>query len=96
MYTGWSVTVAGAFVYRAGQLGLFKQIQDLNPYKDDKGTLGAVATFVAVTTARTVIMPFNYPFDTVSQNGKFVVVAVAQKRKKKFSILGSSSFDVGE
>jgi len=65
LYTGWSVTVMGAFVYRAGQLGLFKQIQDLNPYQADKGTLGAISSFVAVTTARTVIMPFNYPFDTV-------------------------------
>jgi len=65
LYTGWSVTVAGAFVYRAGQLGCFKQIQDLNPYAHDKGTLGAVSSFLAVTTARTVIMPFNYPFDTV-------------------------------
>jgi solute carrier family 25 (adenine nucleotide translocator) protein 4/5/6/31 len=27
LYTGWAVTCAGAFVYRAGQLGLFKQIQ---------------------------------------------------------------------
>ena len=27
--------------------------------------LGAVSSFVAVTTARTVIMPFNYPFDTI-------------------------------
>jgi len=65
LYTGWSVTVAGAFVYRAGQLGLFKQIQDMNPYQNDKGTIGAVSSFVAVTTARTAIMPFNYPFDTV-------------------------------
>jgi len=65
LYTGWSVTVAGAFVYRAGQLGFFKQIQDLNPYAKDKGTLGAVSSFVAVTTARTAVMPFNYPFDTV-------------------------------
>jgi len=65
LYTGWSVTVAGAFVYRAGQLGCFKQIQDMNSYKDDKGTLGAVSAFVSVTMARTVIMPFNYPFDTV-------------------------------
>jgi len=65
LYTGWTVTVLGAFVYRAGQLGLFKQIQDLNPYQADKGTIGAVSSFVAVTTARTVIMPFNYPFDTV-------------------------------
>jgi solute carrier family 25 (adenine nucleotide translocator) protein 4/5/6/31 len=65
LYTGWSVTVAGAFVYRAGQLGLFKQIQDLNPYKKDKGYLGAISSFLAVTSARTIIMPFNYPFDTV-------------------------------
>lgn len=65
LYTGWSVTVAGAFVYRAGQLGCFKQIQDMNPYKNDKGTIGAVSAFVSVTMARTVVMPFNYPFDTV-------------------------------
>jgi len=65
LYTGWTVTVMGAFVYRAGQLGLFKQIQDMNPYQADKGTLGAISSFLAVTTARTVIMPFNYPFDTV-------------------------------
>jgi solute carrier family 25 (adenine nucleotide translocator) protein 4/5/6/31 len=65
LYTGWSVTVMGAFVYRAGQLGCFRQIQDLNPYQKDKGTLGAISSFLAVTVARTVIMPFNYPFDTV-------------------------------
>jgi len=45
LYTGWSVTVAGAFVYRAGQLGCFKQIQDLNPYAKDRGALGAISSF---------------------------------------------------
>jgi len=65
LYTGWSVTVMGAFVYRAGQLGCFKQIQDMNPYQKDKGTLGAISSFFAVTVARTIVMPFNYPFDTV-------------------------------
>jgi len=65
LYTGWMVTCIGAFVYRAGQLGCFKQIQDMNPWQKDKGTLGAVSSFVAVTVARTVVMPFNYPFDTV-------------------------------
>jgi len=65
LYTGWTVTVMGAFVYRAGQLGCFKQIQDLNPYQKDKGSLGAISSFFAVTAARTVVMPFNYPFDTV-------------------------------
>jgi len=65
LYTGWMVTCMGAFVYRAGQLGCFKQIQDLNPYQKDKGSLGAISSFLAVTVARTVVMPFNYPFDTV-------------------------------
>jgi len=65
LYTGWSVTVAGAFVYRAGQLGFFKQIQDMNPWAKDKGSLGAISSFCAVTFARTAVMPFNYPFDTV-------------------------------
>jgi len=65
LYTGWTVTCLGAFVYRAGQLGCFKQIQDMNPYAKDKGTIGAISSFVSVTIARTVVMPFNYPFDTV-------------------------------
>jgi len=65
LYTGWTVTCMGAFVYRAGQLGLFKTIQDMNPYEADKGTLGAVSSFVSVTIARSAVMPFNYPFDTV-------------------------------
>eukprot|EP01084_Bolivina_argentea_P061437 112270_1 len=65
LYTGWSVTVGGAFVYRAGQLGSFKQIQDMNPYKQDKGFLGGASAFAAATVARTVVMPFNYPFDTI-------------------------------
>jgi solute carrier family 25 (adenine nucleotide translocator) protein 4/5/6/31 len=65
LYTGWTVTCMGAFVYRAGQLGCFKQIQDLNPYQKDKGVLGAISSFLAVTVARTIVMPFNYPFDTV-------------------------------
>lgn len=65
LYTGWTVTVMGAFVYRAGQLGMFKQIQDLNPYQKDKGTIGAISSFAAVTVARSAVMPFNYPFDTV-------------------------------
>jgi solute carrier family 25 (mitochondrial adenine nucleotide translocator), member 4/5/6/31 len=65
LYTGWSVTVAGSFIYRAGQLGMFKQIQDMNPYQNDKGTMGVVSSFLSVTIARTAVMPFNYPFDTI-------------------------------
>jgi len=65
LYTGWAVTVAGAFVYRAGQLGMFTQIQDMNPWKKDKTIVGVIASFTAATAARSVIIPFNYPFDTV-------------------------------
>jgi len=65
LYRGWSITVAGAFVYRAGQLGTFAQIMAMNPYKEDKGMTGMVAAFVAAQVARNAVMPFNYPFDTV-------------------------------
>merc|ERR1712100_490349 len=65
LYRGAAVTVAGAFVYRGGQLGLFAQVQDMNPYKQDKGMLGIVASFIAASVARTITTPFNYPFDTV-------------------------------
>jgi solute carrier family 25 (adenine nucleotide translocator) protein 4/5/6/31 len=87
LYTGWSVTVAGAFVYRAGQLGCFKQIQDMNPYKNDKGALGAISAFTAVTVARTVVMPFNYPFDTVRRR------MMLQSEKPKSERLYKGSID---
>jgi len=86
LYTGWSVTVAGSFVYRAGQLGLFKTIQDMNPYKNDKGTLGAISSFVAVTAARSVIMPFNYPFDTVRRRMMLESEKPVEKRQYKGSV----------
>jgi len=65
LYRGWAVTCGGAFVYRGGQLGLFSQIMEMNPYKKDKGPFGLFITFCAATAGRTVVMPFNYPFDTV-------------------------------
>lgn len=65
LYRGSAVTVAGAFVYRGGQLGLFAQIMDMNPYKQDKGVLGVVAAFTCATVARSITTPFNYPFDTI-------------------------------
>jgi len=87
LYTGWTPTVLGAFVYRAGQLGLFKQIQDLNPYAKDKGTIGAVSSFAAVTIARSAIMPFNYPFDTVRRR------MMLQSEKSKAERLYKGSID---
>merc|ERR1719355_392764 len=65
LYRGWAITCGGAFVYRGGQLGLFSQIMAMNPYKNDKGPVGLVTTFLAATAGRTAVMPFNYPFDTV-------------------------------
>jgi len=65
LYRGWSITVMGAFVYRAGQLGTFAQIMSMNPYKEDKGMTGMLAAFIAAQVARNAVMPFNYPFDTV-------------------------------
>merc|ERR1712100_474126 len=63
LYRGIGPTVAGAFVYRAGQLGLYGQIKGLNPW--DKDMVGIISSFCAATAARTAVMPFNYPFDTV-------------------------------
>jgi len=65
LYRGWAITCGGAFVYRGGQLGLFSQIMAMNPYKNDKGPVGLVMTFLAATAGRTAVMPFNYPFDTI-------------------------------
>merc|ERR1712167_524276 len=65
LYRGTAVSIAGAFVYRAGQLGLYGTVMGFNPYQKDKGILGLVSGIVIGTLARTVILPFNYPFDTV-------------------------------
>merc|ERR1711982_110211 len=40
-------------------------ITGINPYKEDKGVLGAFSTFVAAQTAITVGAGATYPFDTV-------------------------------
>jgi len=65
LYRGTGVSIAGAFVYRAGQLGLYGSVMNLNPYKKDTGIMGFMSAVVIGTLARTVILPFNYPFDTV-------------------------------
>jgi len=65
LYRGTAVSIAGAFVYRAGQLGLYGTVMGFNPYQKDKGIVGLLSGIVIGTLARTVILPFNYPFDTV-------------------------------
>jgi len=86
LYRGIGPTVAGAFVYRAGQLGLYGQIKGLNPYDKDKGMLGIVSSFLAATAARTAVMPFNYPFDTVRRRMMLESEKPAAERLYKSSI----------
>merc|ERR1712146_211151 len=86
LYRGAAVTVAGAFVYRGGQLGLFAQVQDMNPYKADKGIVGVVAAFTAATVARTITTPFNYPFDTVRRRMMLDSDKPAEERLYKSAI----------
>jgi hypothetical protein len=63
------VTVVGAFIYRAGQLGGFKQLQDLNPYRADTGIRGVASTFCAIMFAQAAVLPFSYPIATVWRHG---------------------------
>jgi solute carrier family 25 (adenine nucleotide translocator) protein 4/5/6/31 len=65
LYRGTAVSIAGAFVYRAGQLGLYGTIMGFNPYTNDKGAKGLISAILSATAARTAVLPFNYPFDTV-------------------------------
>merc|ERR1711933_599869 len=45
--------------------GCFDTITGLNPWKSDKGILGAASTCVAAQTAITIGAGATYPFDTV-------------------------------
>jgi len=86
LYRGIGPTVAGAFVYRAGQLGLYGQIKGLNPWDKDKGMIGIISSFCAATAARTAVMPFNYPFDTVRRRMMLESEKPAAERLYKSSI----------
>merc|ERR1719188_957832 len=65
LYTGFGVSVIGIVGYRGLQLGCFDTITGINPWKKDKGFLGAISTFAAAQTAITIGAGATYPFDTV-------------------------------
>jgi len=65
LYAGFGVSVVGIVGYRGLQLGCFDTITGLNPYKKDKGVMGALSTFLAAQTAITIGAGATYPFDTV-------------------------------
>jgi len=65
LYAGFGVSVVGIVGYRGLQLGTFDTITGLNPYKQDRGIMGALTTFGAAQTAITIGAGATYPFDTV-------------------------------
>jgi len=65
LYAGFGVSVVGIVGYRGLQLGTFDTITGINPYKKDKGVMGALTTFAAAQTAITIGAGATYPFDTV-------------------------------
>merc|ERR1719235_330942 len=65
LWNGFGVSVVGIVGYRGLQLGTFDTIAGINPYKSDKGLLGAASTFAAAQTAITFGAGATYPFDTI-------------------------------
>lgn len=65
LWTGIGVSLVGIIVYRGFQLAAFDKMTGLNPWKKDKGWLGALSTFVAAQTAILTGAVFTYPLDTI-------------------------------
>jgi len=65
LYNGFGVSVAGIIAYRGVQFGTFDTIMGLNPYKNDKGAMGMLSTFLSAQTAVLCSAFFTYPFDTI-------------------------------
>merc|ERR1711896_14895 len=65
LWNGFGVSVVGIVGYRGLQLGTFDTITGINPFKSDKGLLGAASTFAAAQTAITFGAGATYPFDPV-------------------------------
>merc|ERR1719473_1216601 len=65
LYAGFGVSLGGIIPYRGFQLGAFDTIVGINPYKNDKGIMGFVSTFMAAQSAIIMGAAISYPFDTV-------------------------------
>merc|ERR1711988_1311712 len=65
LYAGFGVSLAGIIPYRGFQLGAFDTLVGLNPYKNDKGIVGFVSTFISAQIAIIAGAGISYPFDTV-------------------------------
>jgi solute carrier family 25 (adenine nucleotide translocator) protein 4/5/6/31 len=62
LFTGWPSSVVGIFVYRFGQLCIFKKLQE---FSRDRGLTGVKVSFLIVTLSRILVMPLVYPLDTI-------------------------------
>jgi hypothetical protein len=84
---GTAVAVASAFVFRAGQLGLYGSAMECwNPYHDDTGTKGLASAVAVGVAARTVTIPFTYPLDTVRRRMMLESDVPAEKRQFKSTL----------
>jgi solute carrier family 25 (adenine nucleotide translocator) protein 4/5/6/31 len=84
---GTTVAVASAFVFRAGQLGLYGSAMEYwNPYKDDTGTKGLASAVAVGVAARTVTVLFTYPLDTVRRRMMLESDVPAEKRQFKSAL----------
>merc|ERR1712217_275252 len=63
LYTGFGVSVVGIVGYRGLQLGTFDTITGLNPWKKDKGIIGAGATYPFDTVRRRLQMQSEKPVE---------------------------------
>lgn len=61
----FSCTVAAASLYRGAQLGVFYQLQELNPWARDRGFAGVSSTFLAAVAGHYVATPLSFPVITI-------------------------------
>merc|ERR1712076_332211 len=61
LYAGFGVSLMGIIPYRGFQLGAFDTLVGLNPYKNDKGIVGFVSTFISAQIAIIAGTGISYP-----------------------------------
>lgn len=78
-YLGWSPV--SAFIFRAGRLGGFGQLQDIvNPYNKETGIRGWCSSFLSATIARSLTLPLSHPIEVMNMRRKFDLLRPAKER----------------
>eukprot|EP01125_Pyxidicula_operculata_P008055 TRINITY_DN2726_c0_g1_i1.p1 TRINITY_DN2726_c0_g1~~TRINITY_DN2726_c0_g1_i1.p1 ORF type:complete len:309 (+),score=66.09 TRINITY_DN2726_c0_g1_i1:23-949(+) len=65
LYNGFGVSVAGIIPYRGVYFGLYDALREKNPYKNDRGFVGVLSTYLLAQCTSIVAGYASYPFDTV-------------------------------